>query len=433
MNKIFSEQSDWDELLEFIAEKQLTPVIGREVYKFTEADGLTPFDEYLSKQILKVNGVTDLPPMPLTNAVSYLVNERRMKTVEVTRKLKSMVKEVGFDFPLLTKLLEVTELNYFINTSVYDNVLEQKLKEVRGQEAVSINFSINEPFSDSEDVEKLTQPLVFNVFGSLLHTVDHALSEEDMLEYTGYFKEKMNGVANLANALRNHNLLFVGCAFPDWMVRFVLRLLSNEPLHEWGSRRSIMVVNDNSKERKAQFDYLQKFDVSTYEGNTADFVQEFSARWKQKNPAALKTRRIFLSYTINDRDAVEKLKQALEDIPNISCWYDKRDIAPGDDWRTEIAKNLKSADLCIPLISANSLQHKDGYVQEEWRTADNVNTFRKIDGIKTKYLMPVVIDDTNPYDASVPRFLSELSIGKVPDGNPGQEFINQVRETLQLV
>ena len=59
MNKILSEQCDWDELLEFIAEKQLTPVIGKEVYKFSEADYLVPFDEYLSKQILKVNGVTD--------------------------------------------------------------------------------------------------------------------------------------------------------------------------------------------------------------------------------------------------------------------------------------------------------------------------------------------------------------------------------------
>jgi hypothetical protein len=76
--------------------------------------------------------------------------------------------------------------------------------------------------------------------------------------------------------------------------------------------------------------------------------------------------------------------------------------------------------------------HKDGYVQLEWFTADNVNTFRKIDGNTGKYLMPVVIDDTNPYDNNVPKYFSELSIGKVPAGNPGQEFINHVKETLNL-
>ena len=139
---------------------------------------------------------------------------------------------------------------------------------------------------------------------------------------------------------------------------------------------------------------------------------------------------IFLSYTVKDKQAVETLKQAIESIGNVSCWYDNREISAGDDFKTEIAKNIKSADLFIPLISANSLMHKDGYVQAEWFTADNVNTFRKIDGNTGKYLMPVVIDDTNPYDTNVPKYFSSLSIGKVPQGNPDTDFINKLKETL---
>jgi DNA-binding MarR family transcriptional regulator len=433
MNKIISEQSDWDEVLEFISEKQITPVLGKEMYKFKEAGLLMPFDEYLSRQLLESNRITDQPPLSLTKAVSYLVSERKVKSMDVTRKLKSMVKEISFEFPLLTQFLSISDFDYFINTAVYNNVLEHTLAQLRGQKPASINFSINEPFSDCDDLEKLKEPFVFNVFGSLLNTVDAALSEEDMLEYAGYFKEKMNGAANITSALRNHNLLFIGCAFPDWMVRFVLRLLSNEPLHEWGSKRTIIVINDSTDLRTTQYDFLKNYDVVTYEGNTSDFVQELSVRWKQKNPSAVKTKKIFLSYTTKDREAVETLKKALEGIDNVSCWYDNREIAPGDDFKTEIAKNIKSADLFIPLISANSLVHKDGYVQLEWFTADNVNTFRKIDGNTDKYLMPVVIDDTNPYDTNVPKYFSELSIGKVPQGNPGQEFINQVRESLSLV
>lgn len=433
MNKIISEQSDWDELLEFISEKQLTPVVGKEMYKFKENDLLLPFDDYLSKSLLESNKVTDQPSLTLTKAVSYLVSEKKIKSMDVTRKLKSMVKEISFEFPLLTEFLSISELNYFINTAVYNNVLEHSLAQIRAQNVTSINFSINEPFSDCDDLEKLKEPFVFNVFGSLLNTVDAALSEEDMLEYTGYFKEKMNNAANLINALRNHNLLFIGCAFPDWMIRFVLRLLSNEPMHDWGSKRTIIVVNDSSDLRERQYEFLRNYDVVTYEGNTSDFVQELSSQWKLKNPSATKNKKIFLSYTTKDREAVETLKKALEGISNVTCWYDNREITPGDDFKTEIAKNIKSADLFIPLISSNSLMHKDGYVQLEWFTADNVNTFRKIDGNTDKYLMPVVIDDTNPYDTNVPKYFSELSIGKVPQGNPGQEFINQVRETLSLV
>lgn len=112
MNKILSEQSDWDELLDFIAEKQLTPVLGREIYKFRQNDILIPLDEYLSKQLLESNKITDLPTVGLTSAVSYLVNEKKMKAVDVTRKLKSMVKEISFEFPILTEFLRITDLNY---------------------------------------------------------------------------------------------------------------------------------------------------------------------------------------------------------------------------------------------------------------------------------------------------------------------------------
>ena len=75
---------------------------------------------------------------------------------------------------------------------------------------------------------------------------------------------------------------------------------------------------------------------------------------------------------------------------------------------------------------------EDGYVQLEWFTADNVNTFRKIDGNKSKYLMPIVIDDSNPYDANVPKYFAELSIGKALQGNPDPEFLKQIKDTLQM-
>ncbi len=176
----------------------------------------------------------------------------------------------------------------------------------------------------------------------------------------------------------------------------------------------------------------QNHNVVTYEGNTADFVNELSARWNNKKPQGSKPKTVFLSYTIKDKTAVETLKSSIESIGNINCWYDKREIAAGDDFKTEIAKNIRSADLFIPLISENSLLHKDGYVQLEWITADNVNTFRKLDNNTGKYLMPVVIDNTNPYDTSVPRFFSELSIGKVPQGNPDPEFLAQLKKTLDI-
>ncbi|HET9434859.1 MAG TPA: hypothetical protein VFO37_13920, partial [Chitinophagaceae bacterium] len=191
MNKIFSDQFDWDELLDFIAEKKLTPVLGKEMYTFQDGDKLTPLDNYISQKILDLHKISNLNVAGLSEAVNYLEIEKKIKSMDIIRKLKSIVKDIDFELPLLKDLLSITDLNYFINTAVYNNILEKKIRDVRKQQATSINFSINEPFADCPDLEKLTAPFVFNVFGSLLNTVDPALSEEDLLEYTGYFKEKM--------------------------------------------------------------------------------------------------------------------------------------------------------------------------------------------------------------------------------------------------
>ncbi len=142
MNKIFSEQSDWDELLDYISDKQLTPIIGKEMYKFKKDDLLIPIDQYLSQQILSAFQVTDQPDLSLSRAVDYLVIAKGIEWMDIMRKLKSMVKDISFEFPLLTEFLGISDLNYFINTAVYNNVLENNLAKERDVTPTSINFSI---------------------------------------------------------------------------------------------------------------------------------------------------------------------------------------------------------------------------------------------------------------------------------------------------
>ena len=434
MNKIFSDQYDWDELLDLIAEKKLTPVLGKEMYTFKDGDKLAPLDSYLSQKILELHKISDRNGLSLSEAVNYLEIEKEIKTMDIIRKLKSIVKDINFELPVLSEFLKITDLKYFINTAVYNTVLESKIYEARKQKTNSINFSINELLSKCPDLNNLTEPFVFNVFGSLLNTVDPALSEEDLLEYTGSFKEKMSGDPNIVNALKNKSLLFLGCSFPDWMVRFALRLISNEPLHDWGSKRSVIVVNDPSDLRNEQNNFLRNYDVITYEGSTSEFVNELSSQWKKRNPTDGRNRSIFLSYTRADMQAVENLKKGIEQIGNITCWYDKRELEPGDDWREKIVVNIRKADLFMPLISNNSLEHEDGYVQKEWLQGTNEWVFRNADKKADKYLIPVIIDDSKAYGEKIAKhFDSKINFTKVPQGNPDAEFIEDIKKILNLV
>ena len=119
---------------------------------------------------------------------------------------------------------------------------------------------------------------------------------------------------------------------------------------------------------------------------------------------------------------------------NITCWYDKRELEPGDDWREKIVVNIRKADLFMPLISMNSLEHEDGYVQKEWMQGINEWIFRNADKQAGKYLVPVVIDDSKLYNDNIAKhFDSKINIAKVPQGNPDQEFLNDIKKILNLV
>lgn len=431
MNDIISDEDDWDELFELITHNQLTPFLGKEIYRFRDGDNLILLDEYLSAQLLSFFKVTDQPVMPLTQAINYLVNQENVKPGKLIQSLKSITRGVNHEFPLLTDFLSIKELNYFLNTEVYYNVLEHNLHAITNEPVKSINWS-DKVFADSDTLEDLKSPLIFNVFGSL-DSVDLALSEEELLEFTGNFYENLKSTPNILKAL-NKNLLFVGCSFPDWMVRFILRLLSNQPLHEWGSdKRQIIIINDDNEFREKQNEFLKNLDIVTFQGSTSDFVTEMSKRWSEKNPNKIRRKKIFLSYTSADRAAVENLKKAIEEKSDLTCWYDQRELAPGNEFDTLIAQSIRDAVLFIPLISANSLTHKDGYVQKEWDTAHTLTTYRKIDNIPGDFIIPIVIDDTSVSDDGIKTFFPGLSAGVVPQGNPGDEFISNLKKTLNLI
>lgn len=423
-----STEIDWEELLEDIAEGNIIPVIGNEIYKFKLNDQLVTVDEYLADKIFQQNGLAPDPGISLAEAINCLEKEKNLHIRDLIRMLKEIVDSVPNNFPLLSRFLEIDKLLFYFNTTVYNNILENAIKKVRNETPASINFSIRSKFPDCETIDELTVPLVFNVFGSF-KSADPALSEEEMLEFTASFRERMNDNARtILDALKNKSLLFLGCSNPDWLIRFFLRVLSNERMHDWLNRRSqIIVVNDLSANRKKQYNFLKNYNTITYEGNTNDFVEELASKWKEQNPSNVKCKTVFLSYTQKDLNAVESFKASLANINNIACWYDKEKLFSGDNFETKITESIRDADLFIPLISQNSLGQQDKYVYDEWFQA---YTFSKVR--RDKYMMPIAIDDVDLNNSVIKKFYPQMSIERVPAGKPDPDFIDRLKGNLNL-
>lgn len=439
MSRSFSESTDWDKLLGFIQDKNVIPILGSEMYKFLDKGALLPVGDYLSRKLLEINNVTDQQFNSLPASFNYLSTEKKIEDIDIKSSLKDIVKKFDFELPLLNEFLGISDINYFINTEIYNNLLETKILKIRKQEAKSRNFSIDRPFPDYDEQENVNQPFVFNVFGSLLNTTDPALSDDEIVEFTSFFQERMEKSINILSALRTKNLIFLGCNFPDWLARFLLRLLTSQPLSDWGKKRAIYIVNDQPGSGLAQLDFLKKYNVVTYGGNTQFFAHQLAEKWKSSSPNAPQStnstplpatkKKVFLSYASEDKLAVETLKNALETgLSNVECWYDKEFIMPGQQYMSVITENINSSDLFIALVSANSLQ-QSRFVDKEWAMASYASTLKKIKG-QSQFIVPVVIDGTDVGNLKIEEFLG-TSFGKVPQGNPEPMFITQLKEILE--
>ncbi|CAA9535031.1 MAG: hypothetical protein AVDCRST_MAG96-3835 [uncultured Segetibacter sp.] len=340
---------------------------------------------------------------------------------------------MDYDYPVLTSLLTINKLNFFVNTTIY-NILEKKIKEGRNTDAISLNFSINSKMRNAQiDIGNSDKPVVFNFFGSLFNSPDPALTEEEMLEYTTLFISRMaEGADTILDELKNKSILFLGCSQPEWLIRFFMRVLVNERMNDWDRRRStITIVSDHMNMNQRQYAFLKSHKVEIFEGNTAEFVSTLVDKWTQMHPPARKPKMIFLSYTQADVDAVQRVKQEIEKkVDGVICWYDKERIFSGDKFTTIIVDNIRKSCLFIPLISQNCVNRPDKYFSREWEWAYNQNIIRELDGIDKKFIMPVVIDETLPTEEIIAKFFSDVSIERVLGGMPDDEFINRLKENL---
>lgn len=112
-------------------------------------------------------------------------------------------------------------------------------------------------------------------------------------------------------------------------------------------------------------------------------------------------RHIFLGHASEDKPQAAVLYHRLR-AEGLSPWLDAVDLIPGQNWRDEIPKAIKSAGVFLACLSKRSVA-KEGYVQREFRYALSVYAERPPGSI---YLIPVRLDD-----CEVPHIrLSELEV-----------------------
>lgn len=100
---------------------------------------------------------------------------------------------------------------------------------------------------------------------------------------------------------------------------------------------------------------------------------------------------VFISYAKEDLKYSEKIYRDLIDC-GITAWIDFDYISPGQNWRIEILKAIRSSKYFLSIISKNSISKK-GFVQKELKIAlDILDEFPNSE----IYIIPVRIDTSQP-------------------------------------
>jgi TolB-like protein/Tfp pilus assembly protein PilF len=135
---------------------------------------------------------------------------------------------------------------------------------------------------------------------------------------------------------------------------------------------------------------------------------------------------VFLSYASQDREAAQKICEALR-AAGIEVWFDQSELRGGDAWDRSIRRQIKTCALFLPVISHTTHDRIEGYFRLEWKLGIDRSHLISAD---QAFLLPVVIDDTRDNDERVPERFREVQWTRLPGGVTLAAFVERVQRLL---
>ena len=178
----------WEDLLNYIEEKRVIPIVGPELLKVETETGPRLLLDWLAEKLAARLNVDPAPlakPLTLNDVVcSYLAHHGRRE--EAYTRLRTIMRESAFAPPLpLRQLAEITDFNLYISMT-FDPLLEQAVNQVRFGGAANtevIAYAPNRVVDLPVERDDLQRPVVYHLLGRLSASPTYVISDEDMLEF----------------------------------------------------------------------------------------------------------------------------------------------------------------------------------------------------------------------------------------------------------
>lgn len=214
----------WEDLLNYIEEKRVIPIIGPELLKVDTDTGPRLLYDWLAEKLAaKLNVDTTRLPQPysLNDVVCWHAASHGRREEAYTR-LRSILREATFAPPrALKQLADITDFDLFVSTT-FDGYLEQAINEARfggAQSTEVISYAPNRIADIASEREHMMRPAVYHLLGRVSASPTYVISDEDTLEFVCALQSEHLTPEKLFHELENNHLLLIGSNFSNWLVR----------------------------------------------------------------------------------------------------------------------------------------------------------------------------------------------------------------------
>jgi hypothetical protein len=439
----------WEDLLNYIEERRVIPIIGPELLKVETESGPRLLYDWIAEKLAAKLGVdaSKLPqPYTLNDVVCWFLSSRGRREETYTR-LRTILREANFVPPhALRQLAQITDFDLYVTTT-FDPLLEQAINDERFHGAQStevIAYAPNRVADLTTERDRMQRPVIYHLLGRLSASPTYVISDEDTLEFVCALQSEHLTPEKLFHELEHNHLLFIGSNFTNWLARLFLRMAKRHRLSDPRDVGEVLADSHSSKDQRL-LAFLQQVSVRTriYTG-AEKFVDELHRRWKTRRGSGevielsampqrflppereMPDNAVFISYAREDLAAVQKLKAGL-DAAGVKTWFDLERLEGGDDYDRKIQRNVARCSYFIPIVSATTERRLEGYFRREWSYA--IDRARNI-AEGALFIMPVTIDATDGGSAQVPDKFKAVHFTQLPGGEVTPEFAARLKDLL---
>jgi len=430
----------WEPLIASLKTKRVVPIIGPELALGLLDGAKVTIGDYVANALaseLHID-IGNLRQPSVNDVVRFAKLRSGGNDDVIYAKISRILATAPIEpSPVLRTIARITDIKLYVTLS-YDTLLERAVEAERGVRCDRTLNSYYPPDAPDCDLNWASDPVVYYLLGRHSPMPDFAVSDGDLIE-TMLGLHSANAPMRLLDYLKGSYLLFLGGAFPDWLLRFLLRSIRQKPLGRSASfDRTMDILADSLSHQDSNLvGFLSAFSTKTrvFDADAETFVDELWKRWSvgssnqvatlRPSPAdALLDPDVFISFASEDLAAASRVADLLTGA-GLRVWLDRGNLFGGSHIDDTITSAIARSRLFVPLVSRTTERRTtNAYFNLEWRRAARR---AELNAPSSTFIFPVIIDDLAAADIRATHLpFDRILVRKARDGELSPDLVREI-------